>query len=181
MLHSRTGWLLLALVLGVYEVSAQQARSFEQLQMLVRQEDRITIIEPNGQTTTGSIVQLTDSSLRIIAGGSPREFLEQNVLQIRARRADSLNDGAKYGGVVGGVLGVVAAVTWVLADSGGCVGCAVASLPIYTALGIGTGVAIDAMLTRESTIFSADRAASAFILRPELSASRAGFSLRFSF
>jgi hypothetical protein len=177
----KSGWHAFILVLAAWLESgvanAQQARSFEQLQMLVRQNDRITVTETGGPMIVGRVVELTDSTLQISTANAVRELSERDVLRITDRRPDSVGNGAKYGAIVGAILGAVGAIAFAVDDYEDCTGCVVASVPIYTALGIGTGVAIDAMIVRERTIFTGLPTSARVFAKPVLSASNRGLSI----
>jgi len=171
--------LVLALsVLGNCEMAAQQARSFVQLQVLVQQDDKVTVTERDGRITKGRIVAVTDSSLLLRVGGALRDLSETDVVEIRQRRADSLTNGAKYGAVAGGTFGILGA----LLVAGDCVGCGVAVAGLYTAMGAGIGAGIDALIVRQKTIFTINRISSNRIsMRPMLSSNTKGLTLSFSF
>jgi hypothetical protein len=169
---------LALLVLGKCEVAAQQARSFVQLQVLVKQDDTVTVTERGGTVTKGRIVAVTDSSLLLRARGVLRDLSETDVVEIRQRRSDSLTNGAKYGAIAGGAFGILGA----LLVSGDCIGCGVAVAGMYTAMGAGIGAGIDALIVRQKTIFTINRISSNRIsLRPLLSPNGNGLTLSFSF
>ena len=76
---------------------AQVADSFEQLQMLVGPDDRITVTDRSGQEVTGSITDLSPSSLTLLVQDSPHVFDAADVGAIRQRRSDSIRNGARNG------------------------------------------------------------------------------------
>jgi hypothetical protein len=172
--------LLAFLVSGTTELTAQEARSFEQLQLLVKPDDTITVLEITGKVTKGRIVQLTDSTLQLMTDGVLRELPQNRTMQIRQKREDSLSNGAKYGALVGGGLGaLMAAGLYIMVDH--CIGCAVAVGAGYSAMGAGVGVGIDALIRRERVIFTPAPASSRVTIRPLLSAQRRGVSLSWAF
>ena len=70
MTQLKTAWLWVGLALtiltvGAVQASAQQARTFDQLQMLVERGDRITDTESTGTVTNGSIFAAQGSSRNI--------------------------------------------------------------------------------------------------------------------
>jgi hypothetical protein len=172
------GVLLLACSL---EGRTQQARSFEQLQMIVKPNEVVTITEARGGVTRGKIARITDSSIAVLTRGQLKTFSEQDVLEIRQRRADPLNNGAKYGAIAGlgfGTLYAAGAVT--LLDCN--LGCGVLIGGLYTAVGAGIGVGIDAMIVRESTVFVKTKSPlHGFSIRPLLSPGQKAVSLVWSF
>jgi hypothetical protein len=84
-------WLL---VLNPEQASAQQARSFEQLQVLVKPGDSVYVTDLTGRESKGRIRRLSTSSLQIQANGMTRDLMETEVVQIRQWRQDSLRNGA---------------------------------------------------------------------------------------
>jgi hypothetical protein len=150
---------------GTADAIGQVARSFEQLEVLVTPEDKVSITDFSGRTLKGKIVSLASSSLRLnIEGAAPRDLATDEVLEITSRRADFLANGARIGAVAGMSFGVLAAV--VLCSGGEfspCAGPAAASFAVYLALGTGVGVGIDALIEREQTVYRAPPKSSARI------------------
>src|SRR5262245_3199258 len=153
---SPTRALIVLLTLAVFEpfeICAQQAGSFEQLQLLVKPGDRVSVIDTSGQSTKGSIAELSKSTMRLLVNGATRTFSEPEILEIK-RRGDSLSNGAKNGALVGAgtaTLGVLA----VLSQTRGARAVALSGLVVGThvAIGAGIGVGIDAIIRRDQTIF----------------------------
>lgn len=132
----------------------------------------------------GRISELSDSPLRLIVNGEPRDFLQKDVREIRQWRADSLADGA----VIGAGAGAGAAgIGWgVYCGSGGCDGGAgmiAGSILLYAGLGAAAGVGIDALIPAKRTIFVNKNPSSAWQLqiRPILNRSKTGVNVAFSF
>ena len=86
----------LALPMSV-EAFAQQAASFEQLQVLAKPGDRVFITDSKGAKTEGKIESLTGLSIPVIHKGISRELLQSDVSEIRKWRSDSLGNGAGIG------------------------------------------------------------------------------------
>jgi len=120
------------------------ARSFEQLQLLVRDGDTVTVREESGAETTGRITGLSTEGLTLIAQGEGREFREADVTVIRQRRSDSLRNGALWGLLVGGAASAVPAA--ILCRDRDCGVGMVWGVPFYAGLGAGIGVGVDAMI-----------------------------------
>ena len=161
-------------------VFAQEASSFEQLQMLVRPNDTVIVTDFSGNQTRGRIAALSPSALRLIVNGVARDLPQAEVLEIRQRRSDSLANGATYGAIAGGTFGILGSIL-VCAQEADCGQWVPGVLVVYTALGTGLGVGIDALIVRQQTIFRAPPRTSRLRVVPILTAERKGFSFSISF
>ena len=90
---------------------AQIADSFEQLRLLVGPDNRITVTDRSGQESTGSITDLSPSSLTLLVQDTPHVFDAADVGAIRQRRSDSIRNGARNGfwtgvGIAGGTFAI---------------------------------------------------------------------------
>jgi hypothetical protein len=95
--------VLVFVMLGANDVAAQEARSFEQLQVLVKPGDAVTITDTRGGITKGKITDLSNSRLRLLGKNGARDFSQSEVIEIRQRRADSLANGAIAGAIGVGI------------------------------------------------------------------------------
>jgi len=178
---TRLAWpiaLFLLLALSPRVGAQGVARSFEQLQLLVRVGDAISVRESNGAETAGKIDRLSSSSLTLVTSGRQREFRETDVNTIRQRRGDSLANGALWGlasGVAAG--GVFAAVF-----CGDCSGGVLAVNALFVGgVGAGIGVGVDALITRRVVIFERPSGAAALGVIPLLGQRRRGVALSVTF
>ena len=105
-----------------------------------------------GQVMKGRIAALSPSTLVLAVDGTRHALLETDVVRIRQRRPDSLTNGVLRGFVVGAVFGALTA--W---STGAPDFILVAALG-QGLLGIGVGVAVDAMVSSRTIIY--DRAGS---------------------
>ena len=97
---------------GTEQAAAQQASSFEQLQLLVKPGDTVVVIDMEGRSTKGKIESLSRESLRLKSSGSIREFGQRDAVEIKQRRSDSLANGALIGVAVGGSIGALGAIAF---------------------------------------------------------------------
>lgn len=79
---------ILAMVLGFLsvgflEAEAQQAASFEQLQLLVKSGDTVSVTESTGRMSKGKIAELSRSTLRLLVDGMARDMVEWCVRYVR--------------------------------------------------------------------------------------------------
>jgi hypothetical protein len=145
----------LLLCAGGTRVEAQGvASSFEQLGVLVKPGDKITVVDVTGRDLEGRVGKLSRDTLTVTTPAGPRELGEVDVAEIRQRRDDSLKNGAIIGAVAGAAYFVTAAA--LLSDSDGgdvIVGTAVAGGVMFAGLGAAAGVGIDALITRKQVIY----------------------------
>ena len=100
----------------VQDVAAQQASSFEQLQILVENDDEITVTDADGQESKGPIINLSPSSLELSVNGVSRQFSQIDVREIRRRGGDPIGNGVKNGAFVGLGFGGALAVLFCASD-----------------------------------------------------------------
>ena len=147
--------IALAVVLGLGSVTPaggqELAASFNQLRVLVKAGDTLTVTDSDGREVQGKLANLSPTSLDMIINGQPRALQESQVLTIRLKRADSLANGAKIGFGIGVVFGVIGGLA--VSDEFGA-----GALPFlaltYGALGTGIGVGVDALSLSNDVIFS---------------------------
>jgi len=144
---------------AVPSFAAQEARTLDQLRMLVRPGDTITVTGADGADVKGTIEGLSSSELELRVRDVDRRLREADIQRIRQRRDDSLADGARKGFVVGAVLGTLAFASVVGEDGGAVAGAAF--IGIYGMFGAGVGAGLDAMVRHDRTIYSASAAAPA--------------------
>jgi hypothetical protein len=145
----------LLLALSVSTVEGQQvAGSFEQLRARVAVGDTVTVIDVQGRETSGTITDLSVSSLTLMMDRAEKEFLEADVE--RVSRRDSRWNGTLWGLGVGGVLGA-----WAdhgLVDEYGrediSVGESVEFIAVAAAVGAGIGFAVDALIGGKQLLYS---------------------------
>jgi hypothetical protein len=153
--------VILALGVCVSPAGAQGAgtaiaASFEQLQVLVKPGNIVTVTDAAGSEVSGRIEGLTPSVLSLGLGGARRDFNEADVTAIRQRRADSLANGAWWGfGVGAGLAGLVlvAFAACDICDGEVEPGVAAAAVGLYGAMGAGIGVGVDALIRRQQVIY----------------------------
>src|SRR5207244_2537582 len=111
-------------------------------------------------------------------------FSQNDVMEIRQRKGDSLKNGAKIGALVGlgvGILGAIGLCTDNFIDS--CPGWAAGAIGFYTGAGAAIGVGIDALIVGTHTIYrpGTPTTSSRFTVKPYVSARHRGIQLAFSF
>ncbi len=95
---------LTAVVLTAATAAAAEAQivdSFERLRLLVGPDDRITVTDRSGQEVTGSITDLSPSSLTLRVRDITHIFDAADVGAIHQRGPDSTSDGLRNGFWIG--------------------------------------------------------------------------------
>ena len=169
---------------GSEQAAAQQAGSFEQLQVLVKPGDTVVVIDMYGRSTKGKIEGLSRESLRLKSSGSIREFGQRDAVEIKQRRSDSLANGALIGAAVGGGIGALGTIA--MCESGWCRGNGAevaAAIGVYTGIGTAIGVGIDALVRSRQTIYRSfpQTAFSRVHVAPLIGSGRRGVALKWSF
>ena len=144
-----------------------------QLPLLVGPGDTVTVTDRTGREMKGKIAALSPSTLALLADGIRHDLTDADVAFIRQRRPDSLADGARRGFIVGALIGAVGA-------SGAGRFTAVAALG-QGIMGLGVGVAVDAMISSRKTIYDGPRRTRRLAVSPLLSHERRGVLLSVGF
>ena len=129
------------------------AGTFEQLRVLVKAGDTVTVTDTAGRPVRGKLINLSSSSLSLNVSGTNREFQRADVNQITKRGSDSLKNGALIGMAVGGSLAAVGVALMAAggeADAGLMAGAAL----IYSGIGAGIGVGVDALIEGQRVIYA---------------------------
>jgi hypothetical protein len=168
---------------GTTPAAAQQVSSFEQLQVLVKPGDTVTVTDMTGTTTKGKIEALTPESLRLSANDIVREFSANDTRLVRQRKSDSLKNGAIVGAVTSG--GAAAVMVGVLcAAFGDCPAAGVVGyIGLFGAIGAGAGASVDALITKRHTLYQSPGTAALnrFQVKPLISGDKKGAAVSFSF
>jgi hypothetical protein len=147
--------LALILVVPSATIRAQVAGSFDQLPVLVRRGETVSVTDVTGRTIKGRIVDLSSSGLVILVAGSRHALGHDEIQSIRKRGPDRLRNGAWLGFGIGAAIGWLLAAQGAGADSGyGDQATALAPILIGAALGTGVGAGLDAMFDGQHVIYS---------------------------
>ncbi|HSL22969.1 MAG TPA: hypothetical protein VK886_15665 [Vicinamibacterales bacterium] len=149
------------------------ARSFEELRGRLLLGETVNVIDREGQTTRGRLVQLTARDLIVETDTGDQTMEAREVVQVRARRSDSLLNGA----LIGAAALVVPGAITVAVDESGCRradSCA-GAVAIWLAMGASIGVGIDALVKGDVTVMKVPSGGSrAIALAPVLGQRRRG-------
>lgn len=179
-MSTHLAWRVSVLTLAFVGIAgASQARqiaaSFDELRLIVRQGDQVTVTDTGGRQTKGRITHLSASSLALLTRNGEREVVQSEVKTITRRRHGNLGQGAIAGLLVGAALGTAAVV-------GGDCYCGPAflfwSAVIMGGAGSGLGVAVSAMTWRNQVVFERPRpSAKTLTVSPMIGGDRAGARL----
>ena len=174
-----------AVVLAAATASAAEAQiadSFEQLRLLVGPDDRITVTDRSGQELTGSIADLSPSSLTLLVRDMPHVFDEADVGAIRQRRSDSIRNGARNGFLTGvGITGVEFAIAS-QSDMEGLNTFGWMWLTLSNSLiGAAIGAFVDSQIEGQRVIYRATGSARRLTISPLLSRGRRGVTVSLGF
>jgi len=172
-----------ALILVASTVEAQElAGTFDQLRVLVKTGDTLTIVDDAGQRVRGKVTSLSNSVLDLMVSGTPRQFRSTDVTTIEKRGADSLKNGALIGLAIGGGIGGVGMIA-LAATAEDHVGAFMAvGVLMYGGIGAGIGAGFDALIEGDRVIYARSGSVGARLtIAPIVSRDRKGarVSLRF--
>ncbi len=173
---------LLILLVAVPQAQAQQrtARSFEQLQVMVKLGDKISVTNDAGEVVAGHILSLSGTQLVLASDGTRRSFQAGEALRIRQRRGDPLANGIWIGVGVGVGLVALAAVADETGELRGPV--VILAGGLYAAMGAGIGAGVDALIRSHQTIFDTTFTSGASVaIRPVLGPGRLGATVGWRF
>lgn len=160
------------------------ATSFDQLRVLVKPGDTVTVTDAAGNETRGRIETLSSSSLALSVGNNQRTWTTSEVRTISQQRRASLGTGAKWGFLIGAGIGALAGLGAAQSDysAGESVAIGFLGAGLYGGIGAGIGVGVRSLM-RESRVIYAGRPASAASLTvaPVLSDHRKGLALSIGF
>ena len=168
---------------GGTRVEAQGvAASFDQLAVLVKPGDKITVIDATGGETKGRIGKLSRDALILMTSAGPLQLGEVDVARITQRRDDSLKNGAIIGAVAGTAYFITAMA--LLSDSDGgdvIIPTAIAGYVMVAGMGAAAGVGIDALISRREVIFQKPGAGSKVSVSPMFGHGRRGAAVTVTF
>ena len=179
------GLLACALCMGTATVVQAQevASSLEQLRLLLKPGDTVTVTDTSGQEVTGTIAHLSSASLRLIVNGARRDVAEAEVRLIRRNEHASLVTGAKWGFGIGAAVGLVGVLaTGCCNQDAGGPWLIPLAVGLYGGIGSGIGVATSASIRTQHVVYVKPGASSAKLtLTPLMIPRRQGLLLSVGF
>jgi hypothetical protein len=176
--------LLGALVLALAHVAQAQeiAGNFDQLRVLVKPGDSLTVTDEAGKEFKGRLLELSSTSLAVLTGNQRRELTVQDIQRITRPQHGDVGAGAMWGTAVGAGFGVL--VIAMNSPSGSCYDCAQLMLLsglTFGGVGAGLGAASAAATTHQQLVFNKTGTPLKLTVAPFVSRERQGVlaSLRF--
>ena len=153
---------------AVRSAEAQEiAGTFDQLRVLVKSGDTITIVDDAGRETTGTVAELSPTSLGLLVRSQRRDLTASEINTIRQRRPDSLANGAKWGFGIGAGIGLLAGLAIASEyDEGDDSALVFFGALIYGGIGSGIGAGIDALMSTNQVIYARRAASARITVRP---------------
>jgi hypothetical protein len=158
------------------------ARSFAELQSILKSGDDVQITDNSGTRTRGKVADVSMNSLGLTVDGRRRDLPEPTIREIKKRRPDSRWNGTLIGAAIGTAAGAFAK-----AHNCGATDCGEGGLVdpgfyfIGAAAGAGAGALVDGAIRKFDTVFAAAPAAPRFSLSVVLSRNVKGFELSVAF
>jgi hypothetical protein len=146
----------------------------------------VKVTDTSGTETTGTVADVSPSSLALLVNGVRRELPETQVRQITRRRGSRLGRGALIGAAVGAGVGFgIVGVAGGCSSSGDaeCQGIMFATILVTTAAGTAAGAGIGLSIKKSETIFLAPvlPESARLTVSPIASKTRQGLALSISF
>ena len=158
------------------------ATSFDQLAVLVKPGDKVSVVDASGREAKGRIGTLSRDAMILVTEAGPRQLREGDVATIRQRRGDSLLNGAIIGAAAGTAYFVTLSMHLWDSDGGDViVPTLVAGGVIFAGLGAGAGVGLDALITRRQVIYQKPAGASRVSVVPLVGPGRRGAAVSVKF
>ncbi len=125
------------------------ARSFAALQGRVLLGETVTATDQAGRVVKGKLTGITATDLTLTTSEGPRTLVGSELVKVQARRSGPLWNGALIGAAVGVTPFIIAA------SQDECDGCGPWAA-VYTAIGAGVGVGIDALVKGNITVMKVE-------------------------
>ena len=183
--HLRSIAMLVVILLGAAtDARAQEvAGTFDQLRVLVKAGDTISVTDNAGRELTGKIAELSSTSLALLVGGQRHDLPAAEVNTIRQRRGDPLANGAKWGFGIGATLGLLGGLAVANeSDDDSDAAFVVFGTLFYAGVGAGIGAGLDALIASRQVIYARRSSASARLtLKPFATRRRQGAMVAIAF
>jgi hypothetical protein len=141
------------LLLPMAAQAQEVASSLDQLRVLVRPGDNLTVTDAAGAELRGKVFELSSTSLVIQTRGQRHEFLGDDIRRITQPRHADLGTGARWGFGVGASFGVLMMAT-MYGECRGCAAWAIANTVAVGGVGAAVGVGIAASITDQRLIYA---------------------------
>jgi hypothetical protein len=166
-----------------FALAQPSARSFAELQSILKTGDEVQITDSSGKTIQGRIGNVSTSSLGLTVDGRRQDLLEATVREVKRRRPDLWWNGPLIGAAIGTVVGAVVKQQNCGSTDCGEGGIVDPGFYVFGAgIGAGAGALVDLSIRRFDTVFAGPSPATVrFNLAPVLSRDTKGLRLSVRF
>lgn len=177
------GVILLLLCTGMTRAHAQEvASSFDQLAVLVKPGDRLTVVAATGEEARGRLEKLSRDALILVTPAGPLQLGEAEVSTISQRRGDSLQNGAFIGAAAGAAYFATLVVAFWDTDGGEVfIPSLIAGGVMFAGIGAAAGAGIDAMIAGRQVIYQKRAGRSGVSVSPLFDQGRRGAAVAVRF
>ena len=166
--------------LGGRADAQELAGDLNQLRVLVKPGDVLTVTDTAGQRVRGRLTQLDNAGIVLeLQEKQKRQYEGHMVAIIEKHGGDSLKNGALIGFATGGILGGLGGALSANAFGGNPVGIAATAGLIYGGIGAAIGTGIDALIDGRYVIYAKSKATVS--LAPVIDRDRKGVLFKVSF
>ena len=175
----RSSTLMLTALLASVSPAAGQApaSSLEDLKVLEQTNSPLIVTDSTGHQFSGRLLDASSAGLSLKIGGSTRRFEATDIRLVRARKEDSVVNGALIGAGIGGG---ATALMFLDNECSNDPACALA-VGIYGGIGALVGVGIDALIHGKVVVYDARPAPHRLTLAPAVEGRRVGVRLTVAF
>ena len=166
-------------LLFVRAAAGQPVSTFEELEALETASATVAVIDENGREFRGTVTDVSEMGLALRVAGTIRQFAAGDIRSIRARKEDSLLNGALFGAAIAGGLTSLMFLDNECRDDAACY----TAVGIYGGLGALAGLGIDALIHRSVVVYTAPArgARRVFTVAPFMAGERTGACLTIAF
>jgi hypothetical protein len=169
----RCSVFLMLFILGSGWALAQEpATSLDQLKILLKTGDKVTLMDLSGHSITGRIERIGPDALDLRVKDKVQTFAEKDLGQITQKKQDSALNGILIGAAVG--FGAALPINLGIADESEK-GVAVAASALWGLIGGGIGALVDASVTQKQLVYFRPRSSVSWSIRPFYSNSPSQF------
>ncbi len=171
--------LIASLAAPAIALGQETAETFDKLRYVLASGSEIRVVEADGKSVKGKFDGISGQSLAMTVHGA-HVFVDQDtVIRIEERHDDSLANGARNGFYVGAGFGLLGSAAIVV--EGGSPAFFPIVTAVYGGIGAGIGVAIDAMIRTQRTVFDVHARRTSVAVAPVVGPTRKGVAVAVGF
>lgn len=180
--------IVLAMIVWSWAANAASAQALDQrstttssfatVKARVALGDVVYVTDTSGTTIRGKLAELTDDAVQVMFKADVRTVAATDVRRIQWQQPDSPFTGVLIGGAVGAIPGIY----WLVADSNECSGMCPEEYALI-AIGAVVGGIVDHLITRRVTVYTAGSSgrSNSITIGPFVMRARSGLQLAVTF